>query len=270
MQILKKYAEVIRPKIKDILLRIGYCSRPLFLIIGGQKCGTNALSNYLVQHPQIFRSYEKEIYYFESMNYQKGNTWYHHHFPLPHHLKRNMIGFEATPEYLYYPAVAERICAYNPQMKFIVLLRDPVERAFSAWNMHCRTIINRPETRKFDHAVREEIEKMPNRDADLEPGYVRRGLYYEQLMRYFNYFPRDQILITDSRSLKDNSVAVMNEITRFLELQEYDWHGEDLAPHHVGQYKSQIPDETKAFLRDFYKPHNEKSYQLLAQDFHWQ
>ena len=281
--------------------RLGYCSRPRFLIIGAQKAGTVALSTYLPLSPHIVPAGKKEIYFFnpgtleylrehgvisaveqklEFSNpkiYKQALAWYHSHFPLPYELGRYGITFEATPGYLYHPDSPGQIFFYDPQMKLIVLLRDPVARAFSAWNM-LRNFGKNPDGlfyqladfREFDKAVKDEIDRMVAGDSAPEPSYVRRGLYYEQLARYFKYFERDQLLIIDSRTLKDNPALVLERIIRFLGLPPFDWHRVQLPPLHIGKYEGQMSEETRVLLRGFYEPHNAKLYELLGRDFGWQ
>jgi hypothetical protein len=281
--------------LKASLTRLGYYSRPKFLIIGTQKGGTVALRKYLARHQNIVPAKKKEIGYFDQdILYSRGDSWYHGHFPLPHRLGRRGVTFEATPEYLYYPKAAQRIFSYDPGLKLIVLLREPIDRAFSAWNMfrtlrlehpdylrailpECDQILretisqmlSRDSFPEFDEAVREEIDGMLSEGSALEPGYVRRGLYHEQLLRFLKYFAREQILVLDSARLKRDLGNVLPEVVQFLGLPEYTGYPEDLPLFHVGQYEQQIADKTRAFLRDFYEPHNEKLCELLGHDFGW-
>ena len=285
------------------MIRAGYHSKPDFLIIGAQKAGTTALYYYLAEHPNIVPGSDKEISFFSPelfedwpenpkhpilcsqkgtdffnpRTYPKRATWYHSSFPLPHEVGRHRITYEATPEYLYYPAVAERIFKYDPKMKLIAILRDPVERAFSAWNMYSsfgeggyRPLIYAPrrDTRGFNEAVLDELSEIRTGKTKLDPGYVRRGLYHEQLLRYFKLFERHQILILDTNILKSSTSAVIEQVIGFLGLPEYGHEGE-WPPIFVGKYESQIPDTTARLLREFYKPHNEKLYELLDYDFGW-
>ncbi|HLO28387.1 MAG TPA: sulfotransferase domain-containing protein [Anaerolineales bacterium] len=286
------------------MIRFGYYSKPRFLIVGAQKAGTTALYYYLAEHPNLIPSSEKEIEFFtpelfadwpehphhlvlgsrnsanffDPRTYSKAASWYHSHFPLPYELGPHRLTYEATPEYLYYPKTAERIFTYNSNVKLIVLLRDPVERAFSAWSMYSnfgegdyRPLIYAPrrENRGFDEAVRDEIKQLHSCNTPLEPGYVRRGLYHEQLVRYFKFFKRDQILILDSRALKNETSSVVNKVIDFLGLPEYKFQKE-WTPIHVAQNRTQIPATTAQLLRDFYQPHNESLYKLLDHDFSWQ
>ncbi|MFL5494195.1 MAG: sulfotransferase domain-containing protein [Gemmatimonadales bacterium] len=277
------------------LIRLGYCSRPKFLIIGTQKGGTVALRKYLARHPDIVPARKKEIGYFDQdILYRRGDSWYHGHFPLPHRLGRRGVTFEATPEYLYYPKAAQRIFSYDPDLKLIVLLREPIERAFSAWNMfrtlryehpdYLRAIL--PECDQmlreaivqmlssdpfpeFDEAVRDEINGMVANNSALEPSYVRRGIYHEQLLRYLRCFAREQILILESARLRRDLANVLPEVVQFLGLPEYTGYRVDQSLFHVGQYEHRMADETRAFLGEFYKPHNEKLWELLGRDFGW-
>jgi hypothetical protein len=291
----------IRSGLRLVLARLGYCSRPRFLIIGAQKAGTVALSTYLPMSPHIVPASKKEIYFFNPGTLEhlrergvisaveqklefsdpkickQALAWYHSHFPLPYELGRYGITFEATPGYLYHPDSPEQIFFYDPQMKLIVLLRDPVARAFSAWNM-LRNFAQNPDSyfyqwadfREFDEAVHDEMDKIAAGDSAPEPSYVRRGLYYEQLARYFEYFERDQLLIIDSRTLKDDPALVLERVLRFLGLPPFDWHSVQLPHLHIGKYERQMSEETRVLLRDFYEPHNAKLYKLLGHDFGWQ
>jgi len=302
--ILGKYRDALLNRLRPGLIRMGYHSKPGFLIIGAQKAGTTSLYYYLSEHPNIVPGYEKEIGFFspelfenwpenpkhhilcirkgddffDPRPYPKAAAWYHSHFPLPHELGWQRITYEATPEYLYYPEVAARIHKYSPTIKLIALLRDPVERAFSAWNMYCSfgngnyrpfTYAPRRETRGFDEAVQAELDIMQSDPAVLDPGYIRRGLYFEQLTQYFKIFECDQILILDSNELRTKASSVVEKVFDFLGLPGYRHTGE-WPSHIVGTYQIQLSGKTLRLLREFYKPHNERLYQLLDHDFGWQ
>jgi Sulfotransferase domain len=277
------------------MTRLGYYSRPKFLIIGTQKGGTVALRNYLARHPSIVPARQKEIGYFDQdVLYRRGEAWYHGHFPLPHRLGRRGVTFEATPEYLYYPGAPQRIFSYDSRLKLIVLLREPGERAFSAWNMFRTLRQERPDALRqllpecdpmlqeslnrmlgsdsfpaFDEAVRDEVDGLRAGGTALEPGYVRRGLYHEQLRRYLEWFAREQILILDSARLRQDVSGVLAEVVRFLGLPAYDAPPVSLPQFHVGRYQHEIAAGTRAFLGEFYRPYNHELYALLGRDFGW-
>ena len=295
-RLLGRSKEGIRLKLKIGLAHIGYCSKPSFLIIGTQKGGTSALHRYLSLHPYIVRGTNEIGYFHRDRVYKKGNAWYHSHFPILRYSRKHHITFESTPEYLYYHMCAERIFSYDSRMKLVVLLRDPVARAFSAWAMFRDLYYNRREVlyrrlrldnddvrksreemlsrdsfHEFDEAVRQEIAQMNSVASVLEPSYVRRGLYTEQLRRYFECFARDQVLVLDSRLLREDTATVLHELGLFLGLPRHDWSQEELPLHHVGRYDgTRMSEQTSAFLRDFYRPYNQELYSLLGHDFGWQ
>ena len=298
---LKGLRPVVVHRLKRYAIRAGYHSRPSFLIIGAQKAGTTALFYYLAEHPNIVAPADKEVNFFapeiligwpehpnydvlcsgeetvfdDPRSYRRAEAWYHSHFPAPRQLGRQRVTFEATPEYLYYPKVPERIFRYDPAMKFIALLRNPVERAFSAWNMYrnfgsYRPLVYSPkrETREFEVAVSDEINDVESGKSINGSDYVRRGLYYQQLMRYYECFDRDQILVLDSRELKNNASEAVDRVLEFLRLpkagQTREW-----RPMHIGEYEGEIPSAPARVLQDFYRPHNQKLYELLDHDFGW-
>jgi hypothetical protein len=289
--------------LRPSLIRHGYHSKPAFLILGAQKAGTTALYYYLAEHPNLVPSKEKEIGFFtpelfddwpqhpnhrflssqrgsdffDSRTYPKMAAWYHSQFPLPHELGPHCLTYEATPEYLYHSKAAERIFKYDQNMKLIAILRDPVERALSAWSMYSNfgegdyrplTYAPRRETREFEEAIHAEIREFDTCRIWSDPGYVRRGLYYKQLLRYFQLFERDQILFLDSRTLRNDTSRVMKQVICFLELPEYAFQNK-WQPIHVGKKKTQVSTSTLSLLREYYKPHNELLYQLLDFDFGW-
>jgi hypothetical protein len=288
-------------RLKTLAIRAGYHSRPSFLVIGAQKAGTTALYYYLAEHPRIVPSRDKELGFFapelfadwpehpnhrilctrgvtafdDPRSYRRAVAWYHGQFPWPHELGRERLTFEATPEYLYYPRAAKRIFDYDPDMKLIVLLRDPVERAFSAWNMYrsfggYRPLIyaTRRETRDFEPAIQAELEELRTGQNSRDPGYVRRGLYHEQLARYFQLFDRRQILVLDSADLRTSTSTAINQVAGFLGLPEHTREGE-WQQVLVGGYDPAMPEPSVRLLREFYAPHNEKLYRLLDRDYGW-
>ena len=131
---------------------------PDFYIIGVQKSGTSALYDYLIQHPCIYPVRTKEIRYFDKY-YKNGNNWYQVNFPFKIHrhfvnkiLGKPFVTGEATERYIDHPRVPERIKKITPNAKFIVLLRNPVERAYSHWNM-LKNSVKDKENCSFEDAV---------------------------------------------------------------------------------------------------------------------
>ena len=276
--------------------RLGYHSKPAFLIIGAQKCGTTALASYLPRHPRIQPSCRKEIHFFDrDIAHARGYAWYHGHFPLPCEMGRRALTFDATPSYLYRPKSALRIYEYDPNIKLIVLVRDPVDRAYSQWNMY-RLLLNNERqylfgvTRHsdapvrqwfdrilaghsfpdFDKAVKEELDLILSKSPSPEPSYIRRGLYYEQLARYLEYFDCESILVIDSRSLRRMPHTVLDQVTQFVGLPPHNWHAQELPLVHVRPYREEMSERTRALLQEFYRPHNERLYEWLGRDLGWE
>lgn len=271
--------------------------RPDFLIIGAQKAGTSSLESFLGRHPQINRAKRKEVGFFSRDRvYSRGPRWYARQFPF-----RRSPGvrlFEATPAYLYYPFVAERILDFNPRIKLIIVLRNPVERAFSAWNMfrqiHAdpairdRTIEQyledaNPESRDpiqellertqfpdFHSCVADEIHALrTGAPLALEPSFVRRGLYCEQVERFHRLFPRENILILESDELKRHRVEALNRVLSFLGLAPIDWAQASLQDQHVRPYDSPMAEPTRQLLQEFFEEPNARLYSALKRTFDW-
>jgi hypothetical protein len=286
-----------RARIKPALVRAGYFSRPSFLILGGVKCGSTALHHYLCDHPQIIPAWDKEVHFFDrDVSYlDRGTDWYHSKFPPPYKLRGDRITFEATPNYLYhYRKCAERIHLYDSGLKLIVLLREPVERAYSFWNMlrifaqeggksvfnqselldpsveeECRYVLAAGKMAPFGELVRRELETIHDPELRPELSFVRPGLYAEQIEHYLEYFPREQLLILESRSLLHAPRRTLNRVTEFLGLRRHEWSAYLLQKVNSYPYRDAVPPAIAQELKDFFRPHNERLYNLLGSDLGW-
>ena len=189
-----------------------------FIIAGAQKSGTTALHYFLQKHPQITLGDQQEMHFFDNDELFTGPVDYellHRHFP---RLARGMIAGECTPHYFYHEPAMERIWNYNPKIKLIVLLRNPVERAFAHWNMQR---FKRREPLDFLDAVKEEENRMRHATT-LEArrvAYLDRGRYSEQLERVFKFFPREQINIIKSEDFRGKNRETLDSIFDFLEVK---------------------------------------------------
>lgn len=193
-----------------------------FLIAGVQKGGTTALFDYLVEHPALDLPEIKEAHFFDD---ERGIDWaapdygrYHALFTRPAPAVRG----EATPIYLYWPNCLERIAAYNPQMKLILLFRDPVERAWSHWRMEYG---RGAETHPFAWCIREGRDRVRSDPATpgfhREYSYVERGFYGAQLERLYRIFPRDQTLLLSSGDLATRPDVTLARVTDFLGIPRF-------------------------------------------------
>lgn len=191
--------------------------RVTFLIAGVQKGGTTALFDYLGDYPDVALSEEKELHFFDD----EGRDWacpdysaYHAHFPDP---AGRPCG-EATPIYSYWPGSMERIAAYNPAMKLIMVLRDPVQRAWSHWRMETARGV---ETHPFGWCIREGRRRLFEAEPwghHREVSYVERGFYGEQAARVLDLFPKDQVLFLTSEALRADPAPALGAVRAFLGL----------------------------------------------------
>ena len=189
-----------------------------FLVCGAQKSGTSALDEQLRRHPGICMADQKEVHFFDDeeafSNEQPDYSLYHRSFP-PEQADR-LIG-ESTPIYMYWIHAARRMWSYNPDLKLIVLLRNPIWRAFSHWNMERS---RGADAASFWHAIRyEEVrcrEALPYQHRIYS--YVDRGYYSEQLRRLWAFLPREQVLVLRTETLSDDPEDTMGRVFEFLGL----------------------------------------------------
>jgi hypothetical protein len=229
-----------------------------FIIAGVQKGGTTALFDYLTEFPDIALSGAKELHFFDD----ETRDWktpdyaaYHARFADP---AGRPCG-EATPIYTYWPNSLERIRAYNPAMKLVVMLRDPVERAWSHWRMEYARGV---EIRPFAWCVRQGRQRL----FDAEPwghhrefSYVERGFYGEQVERLFGFFPKAQALFLKSDDLRADPGPVLAQVRGFLGLPPAATPARREV--HVGQemaYPSQLGHDEIDHLRAVYAPDAER------------
>jgi hypothetical protein len=184
-----------------------------FVIGGTQKGGTSALDSFLRQHPEIcMPTTRKELHFFDREEENRDYNAYHANFkPKP---QQRVIG-EASPIYMYWETAPCWIWKYNPKMKWILALRNPVERAFSAWNMETKR-------GKDKLSFAEAIEKEAERCQEALPlqhrvySYVDRGFYAHQVRRLFNIFGRDNVLVLLSEELRKAHQKTLRRVFEFL------------------------------------------------------
>lgn len=231
-------------------IRLYKVSPPNFFILGAQKAGTSSLFAMLNEHPEILGPVlGKELQFFNRIeNLSKSKIREYERLFFPDWMTRQKKTFEATPGYLFYERVPGILKDYAPSAKFIILLRDPVERAFSHWRMmHFKWArLNRKdaESRSFAEVCSDENHEI-----------IQRGIYVQQLKRYFDLFDSDQFLILDSHNLLENTQVVLDQVTEFLGVER-----RLFAPKfsHQGEGPS-IPDqETVQRLKEFYTLYNEE------------
>lgn len=187
-----------------------------FVVAGTQKGGTSALARFLRMHPQICMASTKELHFFDDdrlfASGEPDYEIYHAQFsPTP---SARVLG-EATPVYMYWKPAAARMRAYNPALKLIVILRNPIDRAWSHWKMTTR---RGEESLDFSTAIRTEDERC--REAAPAQhrfySYIDRGRYASQLRRLREFFPEEQILVLRNEELRADAQVVMDRVSGFL------------------------------------------------------
>ncbi len=247
---------------------------PSFMIIGAQKGGTTSLYCYLQQNPRIGSNLRKEVGYF-SEHYENNERWYRAHFALSI-LPQQRLSFDATPEYLSHPLVPSRVKAKYPHMKFILLLRNPVERAYSGYQ---HVVKRGKEDRTFEEMITRlyRLEKLsPAQQNESvqwlpEKGYhnvLARGKYVDQLTRWFQYFPREQFLIMQSEYFYAQTTDAMKQISAFLEVPY--WETTELKVRNAGGSYPEMDPHTRQQLVEYFKPYNTRLYQLLGKNYGWE
>jgi hypothetical protein len=236
---------------------------PSFLIVGAQRCGTTSMYKTLSQHPMVLPAVlHKGAHYFDT-GYAHGPAWYRGHFPLVASARRAApapdrvpITGESSPYYLFHPLAGQRIRTDLPDVRLLVLLRDPVERAYSA---HTHETARGFETEPFETALQLEPVRLAGEEAKLlaDPAYqshshqhlayLTRGRYADQLRRLEGLFGRDRMHVVDSQRFFTDPEPVFAEVVDFL--------GIGAAPgivfdKHNARPRSPMPDSLRATLED--------------------
>jgi hypothetical protein len=266
-----------------------------FIIAGTQKGGTTALAKFLTQHPQICMAPVKEVHFFDyDRNYyapdtldnsqhslsvgsvgsdvsgRKPNYDYYHSF-FPNYSDQPAVG-EATPIYMYLPWVAPRLHAYNPNMKLILILRNPIDRAYSHYHME---LARQWEWLPFPVAIRLEPLRLRlafNPEAERSPirthSYVDRGFYSRQIQNLLKYFDRQNLLILLNEELQSHHAETLKRVYEFLQVDPA------IAPPApeqvlVGKYKQSqqaLSNRDRHYLSQKYQPEIDRLGKLLDLD----
>jgi len=254
---------------------------PDYIIIGSRKSGTTSLSKYIIEQPNVYTSSVKEIDFFNRY-YYKGINWYKTQFPLNSKkkwhtkiLKKKFMTGEASSTYIYHPLAPKRIKEILPDVKLIAVLRNPIDRAYSQYQME---VIHGNENLSFEEAIEKESERIEGEFEKMGTdetyfshsyqifSYLAGGLYAEQLKRWYKYFPKNQILIVDNEELNEKTSYVYDKVLNFLELPCF-------KLKHFERYRkteySEMNVNTRKKLVEFFKPYNEKLNSLLNTNFGW-
>ena len=244
-----------------------------FIVAGAQKSGTTALRYFLKQHSQIALPDRQELHFFDDEGIFSGPVDYellHRHFRpigrvqswlLP--VRLGPIAGEVTPSYLYWKPAMERIRNYNPLIKLIILLRNPIDRAFAHWNMQR---FKDREPLDFLDALKEEPRRIaqPLTIESRRFAYVDRGFYSEQLERVFQFFPREQVRIVKFEDFRDRKQETLNGIFEFLGVKPL--RGVRDKDRNVVPYERAMTPEERKYLSTIFAVEIAKLEQMLGWD----
>ena len=235
-----------------------------FVICGTQKGGTTALHTMLESHPDVGMGSTKEIHYFDDDGRFSGGDLtyeeYHAHFTWNGvaHLRG-----ETTPIYMYWEPAPRRMMEYNPDLRLIVILRNPIDRAFSHWNMERN---RNAEPLEFADALRAEPERLKRERSGQHRvfSYADRGRYARQLQRLWAFFPREQVLVLKSESFREDPGKGFDDVCRFLGLRQTP--ASPPANPNRGTYSSRIGQREERMLGDLFADEVRQVEDLLGWD----
>jgi hypothetical protein len=242
-----------------------------FIIAGTQKSGTSALHYHLDQHPNITMAHSEEAHmidhprrhFFDDEERFAGQVSYdilHKGITLK---RQSLVVGSCTPIYTYWKPAMERIRNYHPGIKLIVLLRNPIDRAFSHWNMLSDR--NR-ESLAFLEAIAAERDHIAEgqRFQPRRRSYLDRGFYFEQMKRVFSFFPPEQVRVIKFEEFRSSTTKVINQVFAFLEvkpLSRVKNREQNLIP-----YERKITTEERRYLHNFLKEDITRLEELLNWD----
>jgi hypothetical protein len=256
---------------------------PDFLVLGGQRCGSTSLYDMLCGHPDVAPASHKEPHFFDN-NHLRGEQFYRRLFPLQLQMRarerrqgRRAVTGEATTYYLAHPAVPARVRALLPDVRLIAILRDPVDRAYSHYQLSVR---EGREPLSFEEALAAEPDRLAGEHERLiaDPSYRgvahrffsyrSRGRYIDQLERWWAEFPREQLLVLRSEDMFEDPRIVYDQLVTFLGLDP-DADRRTFRARNRVSYDAMRP-ETRAELRGYFAEPNRALEQRTGRAFNWQ
>ena len=244
-----------------------------FIVVGAQKSGTTALHYFLRKHPQIALPERQELHFFDDDEIFSRPVDYdllHQQFRpvagstlLRFATARQAIAGEVTPSYLYWKPAMERIWNYNRQIKLVILLRNPIDRAFAHWNMQR---FKDREPLGFLDALKEEPRRIaqPLTIESRRFAYVDRGFYSGQLERVFKFFPREQVHFVKFEDFRDRKQETLDGVFEFLgvkPLRRIRDKDRNIVP-----YERTITAEEREYLSEVFSAEITKLEQMLGWD----
>ena len=251
---------------------------PDFLVIGAKRCGTTSLYQHLPEHPCISKSPYDNMGFFND-NFHLGVNWYKSFFPTTFTRKKikskfgNFLAFDVTTKYMEEESTANNVYQTKPNMKIIIILRNPVDRAYSQYHLSVRQTAER---RSFEDVVEENMNRLNKESHEhykikpkfsaKEDNYLKKGLYALQLRYWLKIFPRENILIVSTEEFESNQQIIYNKIFEFLNISKFEV--KNTKKMEKGNYPP-MKSETRNLLLDYFRSHNHELFELINMEFDW-
>ena len=252
---------------------------PDFIIAGTQRGGTNSLYEYLVSHPLVDRAIPGQEVHFFDLNLDRGMRWYRGHFPLASAARRGddprRLTGESSPYYMFHPRAPRRIARALPNVRIIVVLRDPIDRAYSHYH-HERS--RGAEDLSFEDAIASEEARLAGEEEALETdpryrsfehqhhSYVARGMYAPQVRRLYETFGPDRVSVLISEEIFRDPLPVVHDLLAFLGLPARG--AGAFEQRNAGRY-SEMPRSTRTSLAERFRDSNDDLVRLIGRDLPW-
>lgn len=269
------------------MLTAPFRTGPDFLLIGAKRGGSTSLYFALLEHPQVMPlfpsarllpkdNHTKGVHYFDT-HYSMGDVWYRSHFPATVRRSGKVVG-EGSPYYLFHPLAAERAARDVPAARILLVLRDPVERAFSHYRERRRQDAEELDT--FEAALAAEDGRLGGEQSRIvsEPGYVSyaheqqsyraQGEYAPHLRRWMDHFPADQFHVLAAEDFYADPQAACDGVARFLGLRPAPLPPSAAKPWNAAP-SSKLADSTRRSLAEHYAPFNADLEELLGRELPW-
>lgn len=256
----RKAFEAIRPRML-----------PKLIIVGAQKAGTTTVFDLLARHPKVLPPVRKELHFFDREEvYRKGIGHYRSYFPAAPLRARGFVTLEASPRYLYFSKTcAPRIARHLPRAHCLILLRAPVKRAYSAWNM-CRTVVKRPgslgvpDHRSFAQAIEDEL---AGRTESEQHMYLARSSYADQVQDYLQHIRPGQVIVRSFLELLENPDNLVNDICKVMGIPPLEaMHERSTMRSNARTYTEPLDPGLERELYAYFKPKMEQLRTVLGRD----
>ena len=259
---------------------LGTGALPDFVVIGAKKSGTTYLYHLLSRHPLVEPAAAKELHFFDAL-FDEGVEWYRRFFPVPRWEDgRRTITGEASP-YMAHRYAPGRMAEVIPEARLVALLRNPVERAYSDYQMVAR---KDREHKTFEEAIglKGEGRARLSGGGSGTPGagdrvglderseYLSRGVYVDQLERWTEFFDKEQLLVLKSEDFFEDPAGTLKTVLSFLGLPEWEPEAQALRyKRNAGHYEEGMDPATRQRLEEYFEPHNKRLYEFLGVDLGW-